>query len=267
MPYCTDIAKAFGAPVFHVNAEDPEGCVRVAELSVELRQKFQCDVFIDLYCYRKYGHNESDEPTFTQPLEYSVIKSRPSIRELFKDRLIKENVLNEQQAQELENEFKQGLQKALESIPEHPKEKAIANEKQSSEKQSQDSPISSIKTAIDAPVFISLCERLCTVPSDFSIHPKIQRLLQERLAMVHGDPNKPDRLGHGRTSRLCDLLMEKIHIRLSGQDVRRGTFSHRHAIWVDQVKEQKYFPLSHLSASKRRLMFSIPLFRNMRSWV
>jgi 2-oxoglutarate dehydrogenase E1 component len=246
MLYCSDIAKAFGAPVFHVNAEDPEGCVRVAELSMELRQKFQCDVFIDLYCYRKYGHNESDEPTFTQPLEYSVIKSKPTIRQLFKNRLIKENVLDEQKAQELENEFKQGLQKALESISETLKEKEI-----SSEKQSHDPPISTIKTAIDAKTLISLGERLCTVPSDFHIHSKIQRLLQERIAMLHGDPSQASiDWGLGELLAYATLVSEQIHVRISGQDVRRGTFSHRHATWVDQVKEQKYFPLSHMSSGQ-----------------
>ncbi len=96
--YCSDIAKAFGAPVFHVNAEDPEGCVRVAKLSIELRQKFQCDVFIDLNCYRKYGHNESDEPTFTQPLEYGLIKSKRTIREIFCDRLIQQQIFDEAQS-------------------------------------------------------------------------------------------------------------------------------------------------------------------------
>ncbi len=140
--YCSDIAKAFGAPVFHVNAEDPEGCVRAAKLSIELRQQFQCDVFIDLYCYRKYGHNESDEPTFTQPLEYSLIKNKKTIRELFRDQLIKENVLDEAKAQELENGFKQGLQKALEAVPE---QKPSSSEKS----EMNDAPLSSIKTAVE----------------------------------------------------------------------------------------------------------------------
>jgi 2-oxoglutarate dehydrogenase E1 component len=245
-PYCSDIAKAFGAPVFHVNAEDPEGCVRVAKLSVDLRQKFQCDVFIDLYCYRKYGHNESDEPTFTQPLEYSVIKSKRTIRELFRDRLIKDNILAEQKAQELENEFKQGLQKAQESLAASSKEKPAAGEKPA-----HDTAVSSIKTGVDAKTLISLGERICTVPSDFRIHPKIQRLLQERMAMVHNDPNKASiDWGMGELLAYATLLSEKVHIRISGQDVQRGTFSHRHAVWVDQVKEQKYFPFSQISSEQ-----------------
>jgi 2-oxoglutarate dehydrogenase E1 component len=255
--YCSDIAKAFGAPVFHVNAEDPEGCVRVAKLSVELRKKFQCDVFIDMNCYRKYGHNESDEPTFTQPLEYSLIKSKQTIRELFRDRLIKENVLDEAKAQELENAFKQGLQKALEGLPAINAEKSGSREK----KEAQNTASANIKTAVEAKTLISLAELMSTVPEGFRIHPKIQRLLQDRLAMVHGDPNKASiDWGMGELLVYATLVNEKIHVRISGQDVRRGTFSHRHAEWVDQVKEQKYFPLSHLSPTQAPFdIFNSPL--------
>lgn len=244
--YCSDIAKTFGAPVFHVNAEDPEGCVRVAKLSMELRQKFQCDVFIDLNCYRKYGHNESDEPTFTQPLEYSLIKSKRTIRELFKDQLIKENVLDNAKADELENEFKQGLQKAMDSLAKKPEESSQPNEKQS--KPSEQTVAKALKTAVDVKTMISLAETMYTVPEGFRIHPKIQRHLQERIEMAHADPDKAIiDWGMGELLAYATLLNEKVHVRISGQDVRRGTFSHRHAVWIDQVKEQKFFPLSHLN--------------------
>jgi 2-oxoglutarate dehydrogenase E1 component len=254
--YCSDIAKSFGAPVFHLNAEDPEGCVRVAKLSMELRQKFQCDVFIDLNCYRKYGHNESDEPTFTQPLEYSLIKNKRSIRELFRDQLIKENILDEPKAQEFENAFKLDLQKSLESIS-TAKQQTHLNEK----KESKDAAISSIKTAVDKNSLILLGERICLVPSEFRIHPKIQRLLQERLIMIHKDPNQASiDWGMGELLTYATLLKEKVHVRISGQDVIRGTFSHRHAIWLDQVKEQKYLPLSHLDPTQASFdIFNSPL--------
>jgi 2-oxoglutarate dehydrogenase E1 component len=245
--YCSEIARAFGAPVFHVNAEDPQGCVRAANLAIDLRQKFACDVFIDLNCYRKYGHNEGDEPTFTQPLEYALIKSKKTIREIFRDQLIAENVLDAAKAQELENLFKEGLQKALEGIS------AVAAAK-SSPKETQKSDVASpsdIKTSVDAKILVALAEKFCAVPENFRIHPKIKRLLQDRLAMVHADPSAA-RIdwGMGEHLAFASLLSEKIHVRLSGQDVRRGTFSHRHCIWVDQVKEQKYFPLSHLSSDQ-----------------
>ncbi len=235
--YCTEVAKAFGAPVFHVNAEDPESCARAANLAIELRQKFGCDVFLDLNCYRKYGHNEGDEPTFTQPLEYSLIKAKKTIREIFRDQLIKENVLSAEKAQEFEEQFKQGLQKELDATS------AIGAAKNMEHK---DIPPAEVNTSVDEKTLISLAEKFCTVPEDLAIHPKIKRLLSDRLSMMHSNID----WGMGEHLAFASLLNEQVHIRLSGQDVRRGTFSHRHALWVDQVKGLKYFPLSHLGSSQ-----------------
>ncbi len=242
---CCEIGRAFGAPVFHVNAEDPEGCVRAANLAIELRQKFACDVFINMHCYRKYGHNEGDEPTFTQPLEYALIKTKKSIREIFQEQLIKEGVLTEETAQQNQSQFKQELQTALEKIP------AIAAEKNTPKEQQVQHAQETASTAVDARVLLSLADKFCSVPEEFKIHPKIKKLQQERLLMLQGDPNTP-RIdwGMGEHLAFATLVAEKIHVRLSGQDVRRGTFSHRHAVWVDQVKDQRYFPLSHLSESQ-----------------
>jgi 2-oxoglutarate dehydrogenase E1 component len=255
--YCSEIAKAFGAPIFHVNAEDPEGCVRAAQLAMELRQKFQCDVFIDLNCYRKHGHNEGDEPTFTQPLEYALIKTKKTIREIFRDQLIQEGVLDSAKAQEFEREFKQNLQDALERIPD-----LIAASNTVKEKGApQELLPSEVKTDLEAKTLLSLAETFCNVPKEFQIHPKIKKLLQDRLAMVHADPSTA-LIDWGMAEHLAfaTLLNEQIHIRLSGQDVRRGTFSHRHAIWIDQTKEQKYFALSHLNQSQALFdVFNSPL--------
>ncbi len=244
--YCTEIGRSFAAPIFHVNAEDPEGCVRVAKLAIELRQTFQCDVFIDLLCYRKYGHNEGDEPTFTQPLEYAIIKAKHTIRDIFRNRLIQEKVLDEGKATEFENQFKQGLQEALESTA----SKTPVEKKERKQNEAE------IKTAVDKGVLTSLAEKFCTVPENVRLHPKIQRLLHDRLEMVKADPNKAIiDWGMGEHLAFASILNDKVHIRLSGQDVRRGTFSHRHAVLVDQVKEQKYFPLSHLS--KDQALFDV----------
>lgn len=237
--YCTDVAKAFGAPVFHVNAEDPQGCVAVAVLAMEMRQKFQCDVFIDLNCYRKYGHNEGDEPTFTQPLQYSLIKQKKSIREIYREQLIKENVLDPARAEALEKAFKEGLHKAQESISSLP-----AAEK---EKHESKNPISK-PPSVAKESLTSLAERFCTVPESFQIHPKIARLFKERSEMVKGDPKKASiDWGMGEHLALATLLAEGTHVRVSGQDSGRGTFSQRHAMLIDQVSAQKYFPLAHLS--------------------
>src|SRR5262249_51215018 len=148
---------------------------------------------------------------------------------LFRDHLIKENVLDEAKAGELENSFKQDLQKALDSVPEA---KAPAAEP----KPLVDTAISSVKTAVDAKTLVSLSERMYTVPPEFRVHPKIQRHLEERLEMFRGDPNKACfDWGVGEMLAYASLLCENVHVRISGQDVRRGTFSHRHAVWVDQV--------------------------------
>lgn len=243
--YCTEIARAFRSPVFHVNAEDPESCVRIAQLAIQIRQKFQCDVFIDLLCYRKYGHNESDEPTFTQPLQYSLIKGKKSIRTLFKEQLIREGVLDATLAEKFEEIFKANLQEALQTTsPSKPPEKL-------SPFSTPDIPLGEVATSIDASTLLQLAEKICTIPEGLRIHPKIQRLLQERLNMVKSDPSQPKiDWGMGESLAYASLVNQGVAVRLSGQDVRRGTFSHRHAVWIDQVKGDRYFPLSHVSNSQ-----------------
>lgn len=239
--YCTDVAKTIGAPIFHVNAEDPEGVVAVAKIAIEMRQRFQCDLFIDLNGYRKYGHNESDEPGFTQPLQYQMIKSKKSIRELYRDQLIEEGVLDSSAAEVLENEFKENLHSALESIK---REQPRAKENHKREKQDLFAPV---KTAVESTLLIEMAKSFCTPPPNFHLHPKVARHVQERLNMVLGSPKVPTiDWGMGEHLAYASLLCEGIHIRLSGQDVRRGTFSHRHALWVDQSDAHPYFPLSHI---------------------
>ncbi len=231
--YCTDIAKAYGAPVFHVNAEDPEGCVAAARLAIELRQQFGCDVFIDLMGYRKYGHNESDEPSFTQPVEYQLIRSKKSIRELMRERLIVEQILDEKKAKAMEEEFKRQLSEALLRVKE---------KKQAPSSTWFPAPPQPSVTRVDAAVLRRLIEAMNKIPNGFSLNTKIERHLNDRLAMLQTglDWALAELLAY---ATLCD---QEIHVRLSGQDVRRGTFSHRHAIWVDQVTSAHYFPLSHL---------------------
>lgn len=254
--YCTDIAKGFGSPVFHVSAEDPEGCIACMKLALEIRQKFHCDVFIDLNCYRKYGHNESDEPTFTQPLEYQLIKAKKLIREIYRDQLIQEGVLEAQTAENLEKEFKANLNKALESLPEVAKQTSAA-----AAPAPAPAPAAERATAVSKEVLVAVAEEFCTVPADFDLHSKIRRLLQERLQMVHA-PGSEKKIDWGMAEHLAyaSLLLDGVHVRLSGQDSRRGTFSHRHAMWVDQKEAKKYFPLSHLKGAKALFdVFNSPL--------
>ncbi len=243
--YCTDIAKAFGAPVFHVNAENPESCVFVTNLAVEIRQKFNCDVFIDLNCYRKYGHNESDEPAFTQPLEYKLIREKRPIREVYRDALIQENILEKKIVDAFEEEFKESLQTQM----------AIKNEEKAAKDVIEKT---ARKPEISKQILLDVTKALSHLPEGFSIHPKLDRLVKERLAMVEED--KPIDWGMAETLAYGTILWEGGNIRISGQDVCRGTFSHRHALWMDQVKEQAYFPLQHLKPNQGRFdIYNSPL--------
>jgi len=242
--YCTDIAKAFNCPVFHVNAEDPESCISAALLAIELRHRFACDVFIDLNCYRKYGHNEGDEPAFTQPLQYNIIRAKKSIRELFKLQLIEEGVLTPKLSELKEEEFKNSLHKAIEAIP--PPDKKTQEE--GDHYQVSEEILSKIPS-ITKESIITLAQSFCAVPDGFSIHPKIRRLFADRLAMVKGDSKTID-WGMAEHLSFASMLTKGIHVRLSGQDCQRGTFSQRHAVWVDQLSAEKYFPLQNLSKSQ-----------------
>jgi 2-oxoglutarate dehydrogenase E1 component len=247
--YCTDIAHGFGAPVFHVNVEKPEECVFAAKLSLELRQRFHCDVFLDLYCWRKYGHNEGDEPAFTQPIEYQTIRSKKPIREIYRDALVQEGVLDTAHAAKLESEFKANLQKALEAVPGSPSNPPTFKPKIE--------PVGTYPTAVPQQLLVELAEDFCHIPDGFTLHPKVQKVVQDRLNMVHADPSKPV-VDWGMAEHLAyaTILADGHHIRISGQDARRGTFSHRHAVWVDQKKEDvRYFPLSHLK--KKKALFDI----------
>lgn len=241
-PYCTDIAKSFGAPVFHVNAEDPERAVAAMKLAVEVRQKFGCDVFIDLNCHRKYGHNESDEPAFTQPEVYKLVKEKQVIRNLYRDALIQEGTLSKEQADSLEREFKECLEEALKVTQEEVKERKEGEVKE------KPSLLISVKTAVPLKRLIELAKKFTTIPSDFALNPKLKRLMNDRIKMISGDKSAPV-VDWGMAEHLAyaSLLTEGVHVRLSGQDSARGTFSHRHAALTDQETSKRYYPLSHLS--------------------
>lgn len=253
--YCTDIAKAFDAPVFHVNAEDPEGCFHAAILAMEFRQKFHQDVFIDLNCYRKYGHNETDEPAFTQPLEYKIIREKKGIREIYRDDLIQKGLLEKQMAEELEVEFKKNLQDSLS------KTKAKLEGSQGIKKKQEDflpgsieeNPFQFVDTAVSTQMLEEVAKKISTLPENFILHPKLENLIKERLSMVkHGPEAKPFDWGMAETLAYATLLLNGKQVRLSGQDTARGTFSHRHGLWVDQKEEKYYIPLQHLKKDQGR---------------
>lgn len=247
--YCTDIAKAFGAPVFHVNGEDPEKAVAAAKLALQIRQKFGCDVFLELNCHRKYGHNETDEPAFTNPQLYKQIKQKQNARNLYRQALIEEGTLTKEEADQLEKEFKDSLEKALSETHERVEKKKA----QKREEKLHPTLLEPVETAVPMETLLELTHKFTRVPDDFHIHPKIMRLLDDRLKMMTGDLKAPV-VDWGMAEHLAysSLLTQKVHVRLSGQDSGRGTFSHRHAILTDQETGKRYYPLSHLSQDQAR---------------
>jgi len=207
--YCTDIAKSFEAPVFHVNAEDPERCVAVAKLAVEIRQKFGCDVFIELNCYRKYGHNEADEPAFTQPDVYKLVKKKENARNLYRDALIKEGSLSKEQADRLEKEFKDSLEEALKVTQER------VNGKKPLKFQEKPSILAPVETAVPLDRLVELAKKFTAIPSGFNINSKLKRLLDDRLKMISGDQTAPV-VDWGMAEHLAyaTLLSEGVHVRI-----------------------------------------------------
>lgn len=235
-PYCTDIAKAFNAPVFHVNAEDPESCVFVTLLASKMRQRFHCDVFIDLLCYRKYGHNEADEPAYTQPQQYEIIRKKRPIREIYRDLLIKEGVLEQHVAENLEKEFVDQLHEEMKLGKE-----SLKKEKKEHKKEERQEIVD---TKVSKEILEEIGEKIFLPVNEIEIHPKLKNLLDLRLKMVRGE--KPIDWGVAELLAYGTLLWDGKDVRISGQDSVRGTFSHRHAKWVDQKNGQVYSPLSHL---------------------
>lgn len=247
--YCTDIAKAFHAPVLHVNGEDPEACVTAAHLAIELRQQFGTDVFIDLMGYRKYGHNEGDEPTFTQPLLYQMIRSKKTVRKIYQDHLVETSVLSQNDADAIESRFKEDLTHILDEV----KSKKTVDQNKVLLKRGKhlEEMLKPLETKVDANTLKGVGAKLGQVPEGVNVHPKVQRLLKERAHMLSQNESEPViDWGMGEMLAYATLATEGVHIRLSGQDVRRGTFSHRHALYVDQVTAGHYFPLSHLAQNQ-----------------
>ncbi|MBM3207704.1 MAG: 2-oxoglutarate dehydrogenase subunit E1, partial [Chlamydiae bacterium] len=244
--YCSDIAKSFDCPVFHVNAEDPDACVAASILAVEVRQKFGCDVFIDLCCYRKYGHNEGDEPAFTQPTQYKIIRSKKSIGNVYKEKLINLNILSIDKVAQIETEFKKLLLEHTSLVP-----SAMEGSFDPDDHYKNSEEIASEVPRCTKQHIADLVQAFSKVPDGFSLHPKIQRLFKDRVEMFSSDPSKKIiDWGAAEYLSFATILSDGVHIRLSGQDCQRGTFSQRHAVWVDQQNSSKYFPLQNLASSQ-----------------
>ncbi len=247
-PYPSDIAKAVQAPIFHVNGDDPEAVVEVANAAGEYRRAFGKDVVVDLFCYRRHGHNEGDEPAFTQPLMYRTIARHPTTRQIYAARLVEEGVITEGEAEAIAARFVARLESEFEAAKSYRPNKADWLEGAWAGLAAASDDDRRGETAVTSEVLRELGRGLVTVPDGFRLNPKIARQLDtKRVAIETGDGID---WATAEALAIAALCAEGTHVRLSGQDSGRGTFSHRHAVLVDQESEARYVPINHVRAGQ-----------------
>jgi 2-oxoglutarate dehydrogenase E1 component len=247
-PYPSDVARSVQAPIFHVNGDDPEAVVHVARLAAEFRQRFKKDVVVDLWCYRRHGHNEGDEPSFTQPLMYRTIAQHPTARQIYAKRLVNEGVISEQEAQAAYDAFQERLSAAHEAAAGYKMNKADWLEGAWTGLTRAPEQYERGSTAVPLELLREVGLTMTAVPESVHLHRKLQRIIGERRQSIESgadvDWATAEQLAFGT------LLREGFPVRLSGQDVGRGTFSQRHAILYDQTTEERYIPLAHVHAEQ-----------------
>ncbi|HEU5081619.1 MAG TPA: 2-oxoglutarate dehydrogenase E1 component [Opitutaceae bacterium] len=252
--YCTDIAKMIEAPIFHVNGDDPEAVCMVTLLALEFRLKFQRDAVVDMYCYRKHGHNESDEPAFTQPVLYRKIAAQPLISSIYTERLIKEGTIAQTDSDAIKAEYTAAMEASFAKAKAAEAEAAKANpaDKFRGSTAIFQPPFnfSTVKTSVSPELLDKCVAGLTRVPSNFHLNPKIKRFLEARV-QAHKEGGPFD-WGFGEALAFGTLLLEGTPVRLSGQDCERGTFSHRHAVLYDTETREKYVPLLNLDEKQER---------------
>ncbi|MFI9581519.1 multifunctional oxoglutarate decarboxylase/oxoglutarate dehydrogenase thiamine pyrophosphate-binding subunit/dihydrolipoyllysine-residue succinyltransferase subunit [Streptomyces sp. NPDC052236] len=242
--YATDVARMIEAPIFHVNGDDPEAVVRVARLAFEFRQTFNKDVVIDLICYRRRGHNEGDNPSFTNPQMYNLIDKKRSVRKLYTESLIGRGDITLEEAEQALQDFQGQLEKVFAEVREATSQSAPAH---LPEPQAE-FPVA-VTTAISQEIVKRIAESQVNIPERIAVHPRLVPQMQRRAASVEDGTID---WGMGETLAIGSLLMEGTPVRLSGQDSRRGTFGQRHAVLVDQETGEDYTPLQNLSDDQAR---------------
>ena len=256
-PYPSDVAKGVQAPIFHVNGDDPEAVTFACKIAIEFRQTFHRDIVIDMWCYRRFGHNEGDEPSFTQPLMYKVIKNHPPVSALYAKRLEAEGVIDANWSNEHAMRFVQALEQEFASAADY---KANAADwfggrwSGLSKPADPETARRNVPTGITRKLFDSLGRTLTTVPEGHNIHPTLNRVLDAKKTMFTSAANFD--WATGEALAFGSLLSEGYGVRLSGQDSGRGTFSQRHGVWVDQTTEEKYVPLATLPHGRFEILDS-----------
>src|SRR2546421_6170708 len=252
--YATDIAKMIEVPIFHVNGDDPLACMQVSQLALDFRQEFGRDIVIDMYCYRRFGHNEGDEPAFTQPDLYAKIDKHPSVAQLYKRELLESGAMADDDAASLETEFALRLEMTLDDVKalDKPKANEQAKFKESSAVFQPEYTSSPVSTAINQKALKTIVDALTRVPDDFNVQPKIKRIILEHRRKVF-ENGGPYEWHYAELLAFGALLLEGTPVRLSGQDSARGTFSTRHAVLYDAKTGAPYVPLMHLGQKQERI--------------
>ena len=244
-PYCSDVARMIEAPIFHVNGDHPEAVVYVAKIATEFRQKFQKPVVIDMFCYRRYGHNEADEPLFTQPLMYKKIKTHPTVISLYSKRLEEEGITEPGEAEQMRSSFRSHLDSEFETADSYKPNKADWLDGRWSGVGFAEDDARRGETGVEVELLKTIGRRVTSIPQGFNAHKTVRRLLERRREMIESgtsiDWAMAEHLAFG------SLVAEGFPVRLAGQDSERGTFSQRHAVLIDQETERRWTPLKHVT--------------------
>jgi len=243
--YCTDVARMVQAPIFHVNGDDPEACIRVARLAFEYRQAFNKDVVIDLVCYRRRGHNEGDDPSYTQPLMYDLIEQKRSVRKLYTESLIGRGDITIEEAEQVLRDYQQQLERVFTEV----REASSQPSEWTTVPDYPEKPAGEATTAIPLEVMKRISDAYVTPPDGFTVHPKVMPQLQRRAAAIVDGPID---WGTGEILAFGSLLMEGRPVRLAGQDSRRGTFVSRFATIIDRKNADEWTPLANLTEDQAK---------------
>ena len=245
-PYSTDVARMVQAPIFHVNGDDPEACLRVAQMAYDYRQRFKKDVVIDMFCYRRHGHNEADDPSYTQPILYRKIRQHPSVATLYSETLTREGVVESSQVEQMGKAVHQRLGDIYDASKKNA-ERYQVQEMSEPEPEDMDPPVA--QTAVDRAALEQIIESITTFPAGFHVHPKLDGFLKKRREVLNGAPMD---WATAETLAFGTLVLERTPVRLSGQDSGRGTFSQRHLELYDSETGDRYVPLKNLSPNQAR---------------
>jgi multifunctional 2-oxoglutarate metabolism enzyme len=238
--YPTDVAKMIQAPIFHVNGDDPEACARVARLAFDYRETFQRDVVVDIVCYRRYGHNEGDDPSYTQPQMYKIIDQMRSVRKIYTETLVRRGDISIDEAEAALNEFNARLQSVLDEVRTVPVPELDGVP---AAEAPEDPPAP--ETGVDRTTLLELARVTVTAPDGFTVHPKLERQFAQRMALL--ESGEVD-WAFGEALAIGSLVLGGSNVRLTGQDTRRGTFSHRHAALIDYENGRQFVPLASMDA-------------------